>query len=217
MRLFKGVRKFHEMHKEEADFYGKLAEGQSPDVLFFACSDSRVDPNLITQSRPGELFIVKSIGNIIPSESTPHKKSCAAAAIEFSLMILNVKHIIVCGHSDCGAIRAFYYEEKDFDGMPNLKNWISTASCVTEKVTNHCEADCHARMEMTEKENIILQLENLKSYPLVSDAVKQGRVKLHGWYYDIAKGTVFEYNEKKCVFEPITDAEPPQDCCGGHK
>ena len=127
-RIYKGVKAFKEGYfQKEEDLYKKLAEGQSPDTLFFSCSDSRVDPNLITQSKPGELFIVKNVGNIVPSCSPQWKKSGAAAAIEYALVFMNITDIVVCAHSDCGAMKALYKNAEDFKSSPHLKDWIDTA------------------------------------------------------------------------------------------
>ena len=114
-RLYRGIRKFQqEKFLPDSQFYANLANGQSPDTLFFTCSDSRMDPNLITQSRPGELFIVRNIGNIIPVCNDLHKKTCTAAAIEFALNLLKISTIIVCGHSTCGAVKAMFLYDKEF-------------------------------------------------------------------------------------------------------
>ena len=204
-RLFKGIKKFQQLHyNKEKDFYTKIAKGQSPDVLFFTCSDSRVDPNLITQSKPGELFIVKNVGNIVPPCDTMRKKTCTAAAIEFALLVLKVTDIVVCGHSDCGAMKALYYEEKEFCDMPNLKDWVDTASDVKEVVLQHNHDPSYkARIEMTEKKYIIQQLENLKTYSLVNDALKAGKLNIHGWYFEIGTGSIHAYNKNTNLFEKI--------------
>jgi len=204
-RLFKGIQKFQQLHyNKEKDFYTKIAKGQSPDVLFFTCSDSRVDPNLITQSRPGELFVVKNVGNIVPPCDSMRKKTCTAAAIEFALLVLKVTDIVVCGHSDCGAMKALYYEEKDFCEMPNLKDWVDTASDVKEKAMECNQNPSYkARIEMTEKQYIIQQLDNLKTYSLVSDALKAEKLNIHGWYFEIGSGAIHAYNKKTHLFEMI--------------
>lgn len=208
-RLFKGIKKFQQEHfKKEEEFFSKISKNQSPDVLFFTCSDSRVDPNLITQSKPGELFIVKNVGNIVPACNTMRKKTCTAAAIEFALLMLKVTDIVVCGHSDCGALKALYYDEKDFGEMPNLKDWVDTASNVKNKVMSHLHDPTYkAKMEMTEKEYIIQQLENLKTYPLVAEAIKEEKLNIHGWYYEIGTGTVFAFNKRTGDFDRIHYSE----------
>lgn len=204
-RLFKGIQKFQQLHyNKEKEFYTKIAKGQSPDVLFFTCSDSRVDPNLITQSKPGELFIVKNVGNIVPPCDTLRKKTCTAAAIEFALLVLKVTDIVVCGHSDCGAMKALYYDDADFCDMPNLKDWVDTASDVKEQVLRHDHSNSYnAKVEMTEKKYIIQQLENLKTYKLVENALKEEKLNLHGWYYEINSGAIHAFNKNTGLFEKI--------------
>lgn len=205
-RLYKGIQKFQQLHhKKDEEFYSELSKGQSPDVLFFACSDSRVDPNLITQSKPGELFIVKNVGNIIPANGPRWNKSCTAAAIEFSLLVLKVPDIVICGHSDCGAMKALYYDEKDFSEMPNLRDWVNTAKNVKDAVEHEKNPDpsYKARKELTEKMHVMLQIENLMSYPIVREAVEEEKLTLHGWYYDIKTGLVHAYDRHNNTFEPI--------------
>lgn len=208
-RLFRGIRKFQKLHyKREQEFFQKISKGQSPDVLFFACSDSRVDPNLITQSKVGELFIVRNVGNIVPANNPFHKKTCTAAAIEFALLVLKVTDIVVCGHSDCGALKALYYDKKDFEDKPNLREWLDTASEVKEDVLSQLKDPSYKkRIEMTEKKYLIRQIENLKTYPLVNEALKEGKINIHGWYYDICTGAVYTYNERRNIFEKIDHNE----------
>src|SRR4030066_522787 len=120
-KLYKGIHKFQESYfKKEENFFKRLSKGQKPEVLFITCADSRVDPNLVTQSKPGELFIVRNVGNIIPPHDAIKDKNSVAAAIEFAVMVLKIKDIIVCGHSNCGAMEALYRAEQDFDKMTHL-------------------------------------------------------------------------------------------------
>ena len=130
-RLYKGIWNFQKSYfRNEEDFFRRLSEGQSPEVLFITCADSRVDPNLVTQSRPGELFIVRNVGNIIPPYDAIKDKNSVAAAIEFAVLDLRVKDIIICGHSDCGAMQALYRDEKEFNNMPHLREWLQLADSV---------------------------------------------------------------------------------------
>jgi carbonic anhydrase len=221
-RLYKGVKKFKESYfpKEEA-LFKRLADGQSPDTLFFSCSDSRIDPNVITQSKPGELFIVKNIGNIVPSCSPQRKENSAAAAIEYALVFMDVTDIVVCAHSDCGAMKALYKKAEDFKESPHLKEWIDTAQPVRERVERlNNELPLKALYELTAKENVIVQLKNLKTFPVVTRALDAGKLNLHGWYYDIGTGAVHAYNEGKNTFEEIyynekrLDGAAAGDACG---
>lgn len=213
-RLYKGIKKFQREHySSNKEFFESIGDGQSPDTLFITCSDSRVDPNLITNSRPGELFIVKNVGNIVPTETTPWKKTSIATAIEYALNVLKVQYIVVCGHSDCGAMKALTMDLREFHDMPNLRDWLDTVSNSKEMLTSlDTDTSFTERLKKTTRRHIVTQIENLKTYPIVYKAVKEGKVSLYGWYYDIPTGTVHIYNEKKDEFESIAvsedDSEP---------
>lgn len=204
-RLYNGIRKFQQtFYKQEKELFRRIGKRQSTDVLFIACSDARVDPNLLTQSKPGELFIVKNVGNMVPPNEGAAQKTCTAAAIEFALLKLQITDIVVCGHSDCGALNALWCDQKDLACMDNLQEWIKTASGAKEYVLKHNNDPSYAaRMEMTAKKHIVQQLENLKTYPFVAQAVKEGTLRLHGWYYDIGAGTVHAYNENTNTYEKV--------------
>ncbi len=221
-KLYRGIKKFQENYfQEEEAMFKELAQGQSPDVLFFSCSDSRVDPNIITQSKPGELFIVKNVGNIVPSCSPKWKMSGAAAAIEYAMVFMDITNIVVCAHSDCGAMKALYKNAEDFKESPHLKEWIDTALPVKDRVERLNDGlSITARNELTAKEHVIVQLKNLKTFPVITRALDQGKLSLHGWYYDIGTGAVHAYNEVKNTFEKIyynekrLDGAAAGDACG---
>lgn len=199
-RLYRGIYKFQSSHfKKEEEFFRRLSTRQTPEVLFITCSDSRVDPNLVTQSKPGELFIVRNVGNIIPPYNAIRDKNSVAAALEFAVLVLKVADIIVCGHSNCGAMKSLYQDESELQSMPHLKEWITLATpakCHVERF--YPEIPQVQRERITEKENILEQLRNIETYPFVTNALQKGTVYLHGWYYDIGKGEILSYN-------PITD------------
>ncbi len=204
-KLYKGVHKFQKSYfKKEEDFFNRLSESQMPEVLFITCSDSRVDPNLVTQSKPGELFIVRNVGNIIPPYNAIKDKNSVAAAIEFAAMELKVKDIIVCGHSNCGAMKALYKKDEDFASMPHLGDWLKIAMPVKEVINAFYPGlkgePCH---RITEEENILMQLGNIQTYPFVEELLKKGEVHLHGWYYDIGTGDIYAYNPNSGAFEKI--------------
>lgn len=220
-RLYKGVQRFRDEHyNNNKDYYEQISNGQSPDTLFITCSDSRVDPNLMTSSKPGDLFVVKNVGNIIPTECTPWKKTSIATAIEFALNVLKVSHIVVCGHSDCGAMKALNMDLREFLEMPNLRDWLETVrpSREADKDANKALSAAE-RLEITTKKHIISQLENLKTYPIVYKALKEDKITLHGWYFNIKTGEVYSYDDRTGGFEPISYDEPesaaPADgeCC----
>lgn len=204
-KLYKGIHSFQVSHfKKEEEFFKRLSESQQPDVLFITCSDSRIDPALVTQSKPGELFILRNVGNIIPPYDAIKDKSSVAAAIEFAVLDLKVKDIIVCGHSNCGAMHALYKDDKEFDEMPHLREWLEMAYPVKEMVTRFYPGSSAAVcQQITEKENVLLQLRNIQSYPFVAKALKDGNIYLHGWYYDIRTGNIYAYMPEKDTFEKI--------------
>ena len=204
-RLYKGVLKFQESYfKKEKDFFKRLSKGQDPDVLFMTCSDSRVDPHLVTQSGPGDLFILRNIGNIIPPFNALKDKNSTAAAIEYAVMVLKVSDIIVCGHSNCGAMRALLGDEKEIEDMPHLRDWLRIAHPVKEHVTSVFGSESTEVIQCyTEKENVLEQIENIETYPFVEKAILEGRLFLHGWYFDIGTGRMSAYIPSENRFEEI--------------
>jgi len=204
-KLYKGIHKFQESYfKKEEEFFSRLSKEQEPEVLFISCADSRVDPNLVTQSKPGELFIVRNVGNIVPPYDAIKDKNSVAAAIEFAVLMLKVKDIIVCGHSNCGAMHALYKDENELKSMPHLRDWLKIASPVKETLAVFYP-DCsnESRMRIVEKENILAQLRNIQTYPFVAKALEDRLLYLHGWYYDIGAGDVFAYDPTNENFEKI--------------
>ncbi len=186
----KGIWNFQQSYfRKEEDFFRRLSGGQFPEVLFVTCSDSRVDPNLVTQSRPGELFIVRNVGKIIPPYDAIKDKNSVAAAIEYAVLKLRVSDIIICGHSNCGAMQVLYAEENEIVTMPHLRDWLHLAAPVRDIIMKHySEATDEIRQRVTEEENVILQLYNIQTYPFVKKALNNGSLHLHGWYYNIGTG-----------------------------
>lgn len=201
-KIAAGVVKFQgEAYERRKDLFHKLAEGQSPEALFITCSDSRIDPNLLTQTAPGELFICRNAGNIVP----PHTNHTGAmtASIEFAVGALHVPHIIVCGHSGCGAMQGAMDTESLGD-FPHVKVWLNFARAARLIA----EAKCAAAPELDAltvitQENILLQIAHLKTHPYVAARLATGHVQIHGWYYDIASGQVLAHDEASGKFIPV--------------
>ena len=200
-RLFYGVGKFQRELKEgyQALFH-KLAEGQSPHTLLITCSDSRINPNLITSTEPGEIFIVRNVGNIIPrfgEDSTPAE----GAAVEFALGVLGVKEVIVCGHSGCGAMSALLsghiFTEESRKKLPSVAKWLEYARSIRNQLPEGATADQVAEL------NALMQLENLKTYPLIQQKLASGEVRLHAWYYNIRDSQLEEWDESQNIFVKI--------------
>lgn len=203
-KLATGVVKFQtEAYERKKDLFLQLAEGQSPEALFITCSDSRIDPGLLTQTAPGELFICRNAGNIVP----PHTNHTGGmtASIEFAVGALNVPHIIVCGHSGCGAMNGAMNLES-LDEFPHVKEWLSFARAarlvVEEKAPGASAAE---KLIMLIKENVLLQIAHLRTHPYVAARLAGGKVEIHGWYYDIGKGEVLAFDDAAKDFIPVAE------------
>ncbi len=201
-KLYKGIHKFQKHYNKKKGFYEKLSGGQSPLVLFITCSDSRIDPNLVTNSEPGDIFILRNVGNIIPPFDSVSDKNSIAAAVEFAISGLNIRDIILCGHSDCGAMKAIYKEDDFFREMPHLKNWLYFADPVKGMINSN-NIKKEELQVLTEKNNIIYQLKNLTTYPIVKDLLEKGEIRLYGWYYEIKTGKVYEFDKDTGTFQPL--------------
>lgn len=212
-KLYKGIHKFRESYfAREEEFFKNLSHTQTPEVLFITCSDSRVDPNLITQSRPGELFIVRNVGNIIPPYNAIKDKNSVAAAIEFAVLVLKVKDIILCGHSGCGAMEALYRGKMGLENMPHLRDWLKIASPVKDTISLFFpDLSGESRQKAVETANILAQLKNIETYPFIAKALNNGIIHLHGWYYDIGTGAVYSYNPVNGAFEQIVYNKGKED------
>lgn len=205
-RLYKGIHKFQSSHfKRKEEFFRRLSTHQKPEVLFITCADSRVDPNLVTQSSPGDLFIIRNVGNIVPPHHAIRDKNSVAAALEFAVLELKVADIIVCGHSNCGAMQMLRRNDAAFLDMPHLKQWVQIAEPVKRIVDRFYQgASDEMKERITEKENVLMQIRNVETYPFVEKALEEGTLKLHGWYYDIGTGKIFSYNPENDEFEAIS-------------
>jgi len=204
-KLYRGIHKFQGSYfKKEEEFFRRISGKQDPDVLFITCADSRVDPTLVTQSRPGDLFIVRNVGNIVPPYDAIRDKNSVAAALEFAVLVLKVADIIVCGHSNCGAMKVLFQDEKEFLNMPHLREWVDISRTVRNHVEQHYpDTSPELKERIMEKENVLEQLKNLETYPFIAQALERGSVYLHGWYYDIGTGEVLSYNPVTDRFEKI--------------
>lgn len=210
--LFDGVIKFQEEDfNDHKELYESLKQKQDPHTLFISCVDSRVVPNLITNTKPGDLFVIRNVGNIVP----PYKESqnlregylATTAAIEYAITILEIQNIIICGHSNCGACEAIYEPPKKLDETPYVKKWLKLLDPVKEKVLALKPASKSKRTWLTELINIEQQLENLMSYPFVEERFDRGELRVYGWYYIIESGEILNYNMITREFKPIVQKE----------
>ena len=190
-RLIKGVRQFQErIFPKQQALFQKLAKGQQPETLVIACSDSRVSLELMTQTSPGELFVCRNAGNIVP----PYGHSDAMnASIEYAISVLPIRDIVVCGHSDCGAMKGLLTPQNLTD-MPRVKDWLGHArGALRAFERGGDEPHSHEAPASLARLNIRLQLEHLHTYPEVFARVQQGLLRLHGWLYEIGTGDVFSW------------------------
>jgi len=208
-KLIRGIVDFRKNVRPTCkDTFAQLALGQRPDTLFIACSDSRVVPNLFASSDPGDLFVIRNVGNLIPpcgKEGYSMSDEAEAAAIEFSLLNLPVREIIVCGHSECGAMNAVLQEQSPNEA-PNLKSWLRHGTNGLQKLKDGNPLGCHLeKHNQLSQLNVIEQIEHLRSYPLVQKRLSEGTLRLHGWWFDIKEADVYEYDFDKCDFKLIDE------------
>ena len=204
--LLDGVRHFSaEVFPSNREMFSELAQGQAPHTLFITCADSRISPGMITQSAPGNLFNLRNIGNIVPAYG--EMLGGVSAAIEYAVVALGVSHIIVCGHSDCGAMKAMIEPHKHgLERMPTVSSWLRNAEAaravtqalLSQSGTGEAQVSdagspdddaAHAVAVMAEQ-NVLLQLSHLRTHPAVAARLAEGRLQIQGWLYDIASGTV---------------------------
>jgi carbonic anhydrase len=201
-RLLRGVTKFQtEVFPAQRPLFEGLASGQSPEALFITCADSRIVPQLITQSSPGDLFICRNAGNMVPPYGELH--GGVSATIEYALCVLNVKHIIVCGHTDCGAMKGILHPEAVAD-MPTVKSWLAHGEVARRIVNeNYPNITEQAKLHVITEENVVAQLEHLRTHPSVASRLAGGKVALHGWMYHIHSGQVDAWDSHRARFVPI--------------
>lgn len=201
--LVEGLIKFRkedfEAHKE---LFKELKNKQTPHTLFITCSDSRIDPNMMTGSVPGELFIVRNIANIVPPFRDTAEYVATTSAIEYAVLVLGVKNIIVCGHSNCGGCKALFSPDEVLRAIPHTKKWLELAGKVKETVLSEVGEGESDKLEwMTEQINVVEQLKHLLSYPFIREKYLQRKLAIDGWYYIIETGEVYIYNKLSHEFE----------------
>lgn len=209
IKLVQGVINFHQnVLPGLREQFAHLALGQSPDVLMIACSDSRVAPNLFASTDPGDLFVVRNPGNLVPptnpSMESPHGES-EAAAIHIALEVLKVKDVIICGHSRCAGMESLLSTEKM---TPDLRQWIRHGEKAKHQLEEGRAFDPSLSLQdQLSQLNVMSQLENLKTYPQVNKGLTTGTLRLHGWWFDIASGNVYAFEPEEKRFVVIDEAE----------
>jgi carbonic anhydrase len=208
-KLVRGIIDFrNRIRPDYRDTFARLALGQSPDALLIACSDSRVVPNLFASTEPGDLFVTRNVGNLVPpatdrAEAASHSE---AAALEFAVLSLNIRDIIICGHSDCGAMRAAL-EHRPTETAPHLHGWLRHVEPVLRQLTNsklpRIGLEPHNHLSQL---NVLQQIEHLRTYPFIRTRETDGTLRLHGWWFDIADAEVYAYEPDQLRFVLIDEA-----------
>ncbi len=208
-KLIQGIHRFQdENFRPLKGLFEQLSKGQNPETLFITCSDSRIDPNLLTRSQPGDLFILRNAGNIVPPHGAANGGE--AATIEFAVAALGVKDIIICGHSHCGAMKGLLQPEM-VESLPAVASWLTHAETTRRIVRdNYGHLDGDKLVTATVEENVLVQLENLRTLPAVASRLVRGDLHLHGWVYKIETGEVFAYDSAGGQFIPAAQYHPDE-------
>jgi carbonic anhydrase len=203
-KLVNGVHSFQrEVFGSQRELFARLARGQEPIALFITCSDARINPHLLTQADPGDLFILRNAGNIVPPYSG--HTGGEAATIEFAVAGLKVRDIIVCGHSQCGAMKGLLHREQISD-LPAVEAWLSHAEATRRiMLEKYASLSGPELLTATVEENVLVQIENLRTHPSVAAALSAGRLNLHAWVYKIETGAVFDFNPDEGQYLPLAD------------
>ncbi len=206
--LLSGLHQFHTQFGREKEFYSKLAGGQHPSVLFIGCSDSRVDPSIITQSGLGELFVMRNAGNIVPCYGASNGGE--PATIEYAVSALGVRDIVVCGHSGCGAIQAMLNPDS-MEKLPLVRGWLNHAEATRRIILeNYANLTGEDQLAAAVSEHVLVQIENLQTHPAVAVKLQRGEVTLHAWVYQMTSGEVWAYSSDDGKFTALTDLPPEE-------
>jgi carbonic anhydrase len=206
-KLIEGIVDFRErLLAQYAERFKTLAQGQAPDALFITCSDSRVVPDLLVSTDPGDLFVMRNVGNLIPPATVEGASTgdlSEASAIEYSVLILKVRSIVVCGHSECGAMKAALARQPRAE-TPNLTKWLHHTTSALVRLDQEGPLDPGLKPhDQLSQLNVLVQLEHLMSYPLIRERVLRGFLSLSAWWFDIATGGMFSYERESRSFKII--------------
>jgi carbonic anhydrase len=205
-KLVAGIHQFQNtVFRQQQRLFRDLANGQHPLALFITCSDSRICPSVMMQTEPGELFELRNAGNLIPPYGA--SQGGEAATIEYAVSVLKVADIVVCGHSHCGAMGALL-DERTTESLPAIRSWLSHAESTKRIIRENYGhiTDPKARLTATVEENVLVQLENLRTHPSVAAALQRNELKLNGWVYKFDTGEVFEYDASAGQFSLLSAA-----------
>ncbi len=201
-KLVRGLQEFKQSYvAQHQELLEELSHGQKPRVLFISCSDSRVDPNLITQTDVGELFVIRNAGNIVPPYGAANGGE--GGTIEYAIAALEIEQVVICGHSHCGAMKGLMKLNKLQADMPLVYDWLQHAETTRRLVMeNYPESQGEERVEILVAENVLVQIDNLKTYPIVRSRMLQGKLQIYGWIYHIETGEVLAYDDQTHTYIP---------------
>lgn len=202
-KLVDGIHQFqNDIFSSKQNLFEKLVEGQHPSALFITCSDSRINPCLLTQTDPGELFILRNAGNIVPPYGTTNGGE--AATIEFAIGALGVRDVVICGHSHCGAMQGLLAPES-LDKLPTVRAWLAYADATRRIMQENYQhiTDPIAKQTATVEENVLVQIENLRTHPSVAAALSRNQLNIHAWVYKFETGQVFAFNPEQNQYVPL--------------
>lgn len=207
-QLVAGIHRFkRDVFRRQREFFEELAKGQEPQSLFITCSDSRIDPNLITHTDPGDLFVLRNAGNLVPAFGAT--TGGEVATIEFAIMGLGVRDIVVCGHSHCGAMKGVL-DPAAVAEMPAVADWLKNAEATRRIIrAKYSQLSGEALLDAAIEENVLMQIENLQTHPAVAVALAEDKLKLHAWVYEIETGEVFAFDDDAEQFLPLGEVRPP--------
>lgn len=202
-KILDGIGKFQrDVFPRQRELFKALSNTQQPEVLFVTCGDSRVVPSLIMQTQPGELFLSRQVGNVVPPHGSTY--GGVSATIEYAVAALKVKHLVICGHSDCGAMKAVLHPER-LSSLPNVARWLSHCDAARSLVdVLYPSATADEKLHRLIEQNVLMQMRHAETHPPVAAALGTGALAIHGWIYQIETGTVDAYNPESKRFEAIT-------------
>ncbi len=207
-KLVAGIHRFkHEVFRRQYELFERLSQGQEPQTLFITCSDSRIDPNLITHTAPGDLFVLRNAGNLVPAYGA--SSGGEVATIEFAIMGLEVSDVVVCGHSHCGAMKGLLNPQMVAE-MPAVADWLKNAEATRRIIrSKYNQLTGEELLDAAIEENVLMQIENLQTHPAVAVALAEGKLKLHAWVYEIQTGEVYAFDDEAEQFVPLGGVRPP--------
>ncbi len=210
-KLLSGIRYFQsQIFSQQQEMFRELSKGQHPPTLLVTCSDSRICPTTITQSPLGELFVLRTAGNIIPAYGAVPGGG-EAATIEYAVGALKVEDVIVCGHSQCGAMKGLLAPET-LDNYPSVKAYLAHAEATRRIIEDHFEEveTAEERLQRTIEQNVLVQLHHLRTHPVVAASTKSGQLRLHAWVYSIESGVITRFDERENRFVELFEKEPAE-------